>query len=428
MHATILSIGDELVSGLTLNSNATWLSLQLTALGITTSAHLTVGDQLQPIIHAIQLAAQNHTNLLLISGGLGPTDDDLTRQALASALQSPLIEDPLALAQLQAWFALRNRSMSPSNRLQILRPQSASILQNSCGTAPGLHATLFQTEIFVVPGVPQEMQEMFRLSILPLLQARSHGVHTRATKINTFGLGESIVGEKIHDLMTRGANPSVGTTVHDGIVSVRIYATGTPDETAAATELLRTQITPRLGPIIFGENETSLQLSLAALLLENSFTLATAESCTGGLLAQLLTSIPGASAFFQRGWITYANQAKIEELSVPESLLAQHGAVSEPVARAMAEGARQKAATHFALAITGLAGPDGTTPEKPVGTVWIALASPTETRAKKFIFPGDRSAIRLRAAQMALALLRWKILNTPEFPPLTQQTSCYLLL
>jgi nicotinamide-nucleotide amidase len=414
--ALILSIGDELVSGQTTNTNATWLSQQLAALGIATAAHVTVGDQLLPIVTAIRDALDRHTPLLLITGGLGPTLDDLTRQALADALHEQLVEDPSAVIQIEAWFKSKNRPMSPSNRLQALRPHSAEILDNPTGTAPGLFTKKDHTSIFVMPGVPKEMRAMFTTSLLPrlrLLQPVNAPI-TLLTKINTFGRGESVVGEALHHLMTRNAenpNLSVGTTVHDGIVSVRIYATGSPADATALTEQTRTDIHARLGPIIFSEGDTPLQSAVADLLKEFHHTLATAESCTGGLLATLLTDIPGSSAYFLRGWITYANAAKYEELSISESLLAQHGAVSEPIARAMAEAARKFGKSDYALATTGIAGPDGGTDEKPVGTVWIALATPTDTLTRKFIFPGDRTAIRLRAAQMALALLRWNLLG-----------------
>jgi len=411
MPALILSIGDELTSGLTLNTNASWLSQQLAAIGIPIAAHITLPDQLLPVITAIREAVEHDINLLLITGGLGPTEDDITRQALADALYEQLVEDPSAVIQVESWFKSKNRPMSPSNRLQALRPHSASILDNPTGTAPGLYTKKDHTEIFVLPGVPGEMRAMFTQSILPKLKTSAGNTVTLNAKLNTFGRGESVVGEAIKDLMVRGGNPSVGTTVHDGIVSVRIYATGTPEEAAAHINRLRKEITQRLGPILFSENDEPLESVVAQLLKTERNTVATAESCTGGLLATLLTDIPGSSAYFLRGWITYANAAKQDELAIPEELIQEHGAVSEPVARAMADAAKKFAETDFALATTGIAGPDGGSPEKPVGTVWIAMATPTGTDTRKFILPGDRKAIRLRAAQMSLALLRWKLLG-----------------
>lgn len=241
-------------------------------------------------------------------------------------------------------------------------------------------------------------------------------------RINTFGIGESILGEKIKDLMTRDGEKSlaaasgaqsisVGTTAHEGVVSVRIYATGTKSQVTAATTHLRTQLYERLAPVIFSENDEPLEAALATLLRQRHYTLATAESCTGGMLAEMLTSIPGSSAYFLCGWVTYANAAKHDELAIHEDLIKEHGAVSEPVARAMAEGARRFAEADFALATTGIAGPDGGTPEKPVGTVYIALATPNNTQVRRLNLPGNRQAIRQRSAQWCLALLRWHLLG-----------------
>jgi nicotinamide-nucleotide amidase len=463
MHAIILSIGDELASGQTVNTNSAWLAQQLGGLGVPTLSHVTVGDQLALIVSAIRDACETleaaasaaegrqPRGLLLISGGLGPTVDDLTRQSLADALNESLVEDPDAILQIERWFQRHGRTMSPSNRLQALRPSSAMVIENTAGTAPGLHVTTGHArreatakapaggdgggvegtvDIFVMPGVPREMKEMFTTSILPLLRerARAHApdpVITRVTKLNTFGLGESLVGEKIKDLMARahevaaadavGENSrlAVGTTVHEGIVSVRIYATGTEGQVETLTDGIRMQVRDRLGTWLFSENDETLESAVATILRADKYTLATAESCTGGMLAALLTNIPGSSTYFLRGWVTYANDAKHDELAIHDDLIREHGAVSEPVARAMAEGARRFAGTDFALSTTGIAGPDGGTPDKPVGTVWIALATPAGTFTRKFLLPGNRQAIRQRACQWALALLRWHLLGIP---------------
>lgn len=417
MHAVILSIGDELAAGLTVNTNASWLAQQLTAIGVKTRAHITVGDGLLPIVEAVRGVIAQRVDVLLISGGLGPTDDDLTRQGLADALQEPLVEDPEAVIFLERFFAERKRVMSPSNRVQAMRPVSAVCIENSAGTAPGLRVEKEGLPaIFVMPGVPREMKEMFTRSILPRLQERAaeaggEAVVTRVTKINTFGMGESIVGERIKDLMVRGANPSVGTTVHEGVVSVRIYATGTAAEADAMTEAVRKQVNERLGEMVFGEDDETLESAVAGLLNAGRYTLSTAESCTGGLLAKLLTDTAGASGYFARGWVTYANDSKHDELGVPMELIAEHGAVSEEVATVMAERARKLARTDFALSTTGIAGPGGATETKPVGRVYIALASSEGTWVREFTFPGERAAVRQRASQMAIALLRWRLLG-----------------
>ncbi len=317
MNAILLSIGDELTSGLTLNTNSPWLAEQLAALGIQTFAHITVGDHLESIATAIRQACEQLEldsslgipgGLLLITGGLGPTEDDLTRQALADALQQQLVEDPDAMVQIERFFKSIHRPMSPSNRLQALRPHEASIIENTAGTAPGLWAKKHHTQIFVMPGVPREMKEMFTRSVLPavreiLEEFNPDPIITQGTKINTFGMGESQLGEKIKDLMARpqAATPpfaSVGTTVHDGIVSVRIYATGTRAVADAETARIKAELHTRLSSLIFSEAEEPLETAVGKLLLQSQHTVATAESCTGGLLATMLTNMPGSSAFF----------------------------------------------------------------------------------------------------------------------------------
>ncbi|MCL2647797.1 MAG: competence/damage-inducible protein A [Phycisphaerales bacterium] len=420
MRAYILSIGDELISGLTVNTNAGWLAERLTELGIQAVEHVTVGDDLMWIVSATKEAIERVREdgvggIVLMTGGLGPTEDDLTRQGLAAALNEELIEDPEAVLQIEAWFKSKGRIMSPSNRSQALRPRSAVCIENTDGTAPGLRVERDGVSVFVMPGVPREMREMFQRSVLPELKKKAGEVMTRTTKINTCGLGESLVGERIKDLMTRGGGGSgellVGTTAHDGIVSVRIYATGRIEETLQMTERVRQVVLERLGEFVFSEGEQTLDREVGRLLLATKQTVAAAESCTGGLLAKCLTDLAGASGYFMRGWVTYANEAKEQELGVAKRLIETHGAVSEEVVRAMAEGARTRAETDFALAITGIAGPEGGSNEKPVGTVWIALAAKDRTLTRRYIFPGNREIIRLRAAQMALAMLRWKLLG-----------------
>ncbi len=415
MNAIILSVGDELVSGLTVNTNEAWLAQQLTALGIPVSWQTTVPDAAAAIADALRRAAAE-ADLILVSGGLGPTADDVTRDAVAAALGEPLVEDAGARAAIEEFFRSRQRTLTPSNLLQCRRPRSAACLPNSCGTAPGLAARLGDARVFVTPGVPREMHEMFRRSILPQLQSAAGERVTLTWKIHTFGRGESMLGEQIQDLMARGGTDglTVGTTVADGIVSVRIYATGPRNVARDMLERTRQTLLTRLGPLVFGENEQTIPEAVSALLRERGQTIATAESCTGGTIAQMLTDVPGSSAYFLRGWVTYSNESKTAELGVPADLIASHGAVSESVARAMARGARAAAETDWAIATTGIAGPDGGSPEKPVGTVWLAIAGPDardDTLAYRYFFPGTRLQVRQRSSQMVLTLLRWKLLG-----------------
>ncbi len=410
--AIIISTGDELVSGLTINTNASWLATQLAQIGVPVRSHIAVGDSLTAVAAAIRRSVAE-SSLVLVTGGLGPTEDDVTRAALADALDQPLVEDPAALAAIEEFFQRLNRTMAPSNRLQALRPAAGSVLPNSCGTAPGIHIQQGRTDIYVMPGVPREMKAMFEQSVLPRLRAACppEGRVTRMAKFNTFGVGESVIGQKVADLMRRGANPSVGTTVHDGLVSVRVYATGTSAQVDEIISEKGQQIHERLGPLIFSSGDVTLAAAVAAILTEQKQTLATAESCTGGLLAQMLTDIPGSSRYFLRGWIPYADAAKKEDLHISADMIDQHGAVSEPVAAAMAGNARRIAGADWGIGITGIAGPEGGSAQKPVGLVYIGLAGPSNVVVRRCQFPGDRQSVRLRSADMALTLLRFSLLG-----------------
>jgi len=425
MKAIVVSIGDELVLGQTVDTNSSWLSRELASVGIGVAEHITVPDDLAAIEAAISGAAMR-CDVLLINGGLGPTKDDLTREALARALNEPLELNADWLRRLEDFFKQLGRPMPNSNRVQAMIPRGARLLDNTAGTAPGIDAdfnggTAWSCRIFVMPGVPSEMKLMFQKSVLPCLTqtgagSAAGGVILSRT-LHTFGVGESTIGERLGDLMDRRRNPSVGTTVSSGVVSVRINARFS-DREGALTELQQTdrQCRDVLGDLIYGSDDQTLPSVVADLLTAGKVRIvATAESCTGGLLSKMLTDIPGSSRYFQRGWITYSNQAKTELLDVSPQLLAQDGAVSESVVRAMAQSARQKSGADFALAISGIAGPDGGTPAKPVGSVCIALAHAQAALARTFNFPGDRETIRDRSAKMALTLLRFQLLG--KAPP-----------
>ncbi len=426
MKACILSVGDELVLGQTIDTNSAWLSQQLAAIGVPVHSHQTVGDD-QADIEAAMTAASQVADLILVSGGIGPTDDDLTRQALAAVLKQPLEPNAQWLEQLKSFFTRLGRTMPEKNTIQAMIPRGAELIWNHNGTAAGLSAIIEhrfdrtrpprRVRVYVMPGVPKEMKAMFTQSVLPKLSGTG-GVIAQKT-IHTFGAGESTVAEKLGDLMQRGRNPSVGTTVAGGIVSIRVNSRF-DDRTEAQRQLVATSqlVHAALGDLVFGEDTQTLASVVSALLRDanqngETLTVATAESCTGGLLAKYLTDEPGASAYFSAGYITYANDLKTRELEVDPHLFETVGAVSEEVALAMAAGARQAGGVDYALSITGIAGPDGGTPDKPVGTVWIGLAGATGVDARRFIFPGDRDMIRDRAAKMALAILRFALLGKP---------------
>ncbi len=416
MKAIIISIGDELVLGQTVDTNTAWLARQLASIGIAVSMHLTVADD-QSAIERVISHAIPRADVILVTGGLGPTEDDLTRQALAAVLNVPLELNESWLTRLEAFFRDRGRPMPAANRVQAMIPTGARLINNTAGTAPGIHATAHRdgappVDIFVMPGVPKEMMIMFEREILPLLRERGNGGVILSRTLHTFGLGESNIAEMLGDLMKRSRNPSVGTTVSHGIVSLRINARA-PSREQAERELADTERACRdaLGDLIYAADGGTLPEVIGEMLRSRQQTVTTAESCTGGLLAKYLTDIPGSSDYYRLGWVTYSNEAKIEQLDVPADTLREHGAVSEPTVRAMAENARTRAAADYALAISGIAGPSGGTAEKPVGTVCIALATADACTARTFIFSGDREMIRDRSAKMALSLLRYHLID-----------------
>ena len=452
LTAAILSIGDELTLGQALDTNSQWLSRRLTELGIMPIEHAAVADDLAAIRNAI-LRLCSRADLLLITGGLGPTADDLTRAALAAAMNESLVEDADAIGQISAWFASRARSMPALNRVQAQRPASATMIPNQWGTAPGLHALLNPNrdrqgaesarppnapdpartvDIYSLPGPPREMRPMFEASVLPSLKP-ARLIRTRA--LLTFGLGESEIATRLGDLMDRHRNPTVGTTASQGVVACRIRFE-TPDtspEAAAAADQAIADIEFRIraviGPYIFGADSDTQSSVILDLLKTRNQTLATVESCTGGLLGQLITETPGSSAIYRGGFITYTNELKQRLVGVPAEVFAPGGpgAVSRECAESMARGGLRTANADHALAITGIAGPDGGSPDKPVGTVWIALASkgngdpnPATVRSRRFLFTPDRANIRDWSARSALAMLRFALINEPELRILRQ--------
>lgn len=409
MNAHILAIGTELTIGQAVDTNSAWLAQQLAAIGIHTTRHITVSDDLADITAAIRDSAQS-ADLILISGGLGPTPDDLTRDALAAAMDVELAFHAESFEQIAAYFRSRNRQMHERNRVQAMIPIGAAPIENTRGTAPGLRAKLARAQIFIMPGVPAEMKVMFTRDVLPAIRPNSVTAETITQRtLKSFGMSESEIGEKIADLMMRGRNPAVGTSAADLVISIRINAHGrTAEEARALAERDASAVRERLGSCIFGEDDDQLETAVARLLIEQRKTVSTAESCTGGMIAKRLTDISGSSAFFIQGFVTYANEAKARLIGVPEELIAAHGAVSHEVAGAMAEGCRRASNTDYALAVTGIAGPTGGSPEKPVGLVYVALATPDRTVARELRLGENLSRweVRDRAAKGAMNLLR----------------------
>jgi nicotinamide-nucleotide amidase len=424
MNAIIISIGDELVLGQTIDTKSAWLSAQLATIGCEVSAHVTVPDNQRAIEQVIHECGQR-SDFLIITGGIGPTADDLTRQALAVVMRQELELNEQWMKKLEEFFNSRGRPMPESNSIQAMIPAGAKMIDNDNGTAAGIDAKLtlelpvpghsarpHECRVFVMPGVPKEMKAMFARDVLPHIQSASGGAVILSRALHTFGMGESSLAEKLGDLMNRDRNPSVGTTVSAGIVTLRINSRFESRE-KAQKELDQTVEACRaaLGDLIYGQDDETLPQVLAKSLATSRQTVTTAESCTGGLLAKMLTDVSGSSDYFKMGFITYSNKAKYERLGVSMEIINMHGAVSEPVVQAMAINAKRLAKAKFALSISGVAGPTGGTPAKPVGMVCIALAHDEGVIVRTFNFPGDREWVRDRAAKMALTMLRYHLLG-----------------
>jgi nicotinamide-nucleotide amidase len=414
MQAILLAIGDELTSGQTVDTNSAWLAQQLARKGLRVGEHRTVRDVQSDIVEALRAAARR-AEIVLVTGGLGPTADDLTRQALADTLGVELEIDEPSLARIQAFFARRNRPMNPGNRIQAMCPQGAQILDNPIGTAPGLSARLGEATVYCMPGVPREMRKMYSEIIAPRLPDGAGSI--LYASLHVAGMGESDVAAAIKDLMVRDGDVIVGTTATGGMVSARITARG-EDVDGAREHIDATvrEIRRRLGQAVVGQDQTTLAAAVGQLLDQRNQHLATAESCTGGLIAELVTDVPGSSGWFRGSIVAYDNEIKQAILDVDEQLLIDHGAVSEPVARAMAEGARRKLGCDWAVSTTGIAGPTGGTDEKPVGLVFVGIAGPKHKTVHRHNYPGDRSTMRLRTALGVLNHLRLALLKAGVVP------------
>ena len=420
MKAEILTIGDELLRGEIVDSNKSFLSDRLLSLDVETHFHSSVRDDPSDMTDAFRRAA-SRAGVVLVSGGLGPTRDDLTSQVLAESFGRALVRDPDALETIRAFFRAVGREMTENNATQADFPEGAEVLANPIGTAPGFCVEEQGTLFFCMPGVPREMHKMMDEQVLPRIARRAGGGQVvRARLLRTFGTGESMLDDQLKDVAASEGSGDVSlgfrTSFPDNYL--RPLARGASiQEAEARLDHICDQIRERLGAIVYGEGEETLAMVVGRLLRERGKTLAVAESCTGGLVAELLTEVPGSSAYFLGGVVAYANQAKAAFLGVSEALLEEHGAVSEPVARAMAEGARQRFGADLAVATTGISGPDGGTDEKPLGLVHIALAQAEGTHAEHFVFPLDRERHRRLTAQAALDWVRRAVLGVELLGP-----------
>ncbi|HNR70789.1 MAG TPA: competence/damage-inducible protein A [Verrucomicrobiota bacterium] len=425
MIVELINTGSELMLGRVLNTHQQWLCRRLTDQGYTVSRQVAVPDTGPDIRQAVGEALAR-ADLVITTGGLGPTSDDLTRDLIAQLLGKALHEDAAVLAHIRHFFECRRREMPARNRVQALVPAGAIVLPNPHGTAPGLamevrpnpfRAGERASWLVMLPGPPVELHPMFAESVLPLLRRVLPPSGEFVCRIlRTTGIGESAVQEQLDAPLRRlvEAGLDLGYCARPGRVDVRLAARGSEAEPRVASA--ETIVRERLGSRIYGVEGEDLETVVVRLLAERKATLALAESCTGGCLAHRVTNVPGASAVFLAGLVTYSNAAKQKFLEVRADTLARHGAVSEPVAREMADGVRRHARADYALSVTGIAGPGGGTPEKPVGTVFIGLATPTGVAVERRFNPGERETFKQVTAEQALDWLRRTLLAAAVEP------------
>ncbi len=405
MKAEILSVGSELMAGRIADTNAAFLSDSLTLLGFEVTRHTAIGDTQAEIVATIREIAPR-ARVAVVTGGIGPTPDDLTRQAFAEACGAEMTQDAGALANLERLFAARGAKPSPSNLIQSFIPKGADVIQNPRGTAAGFAVTIQGCRFFSLPGVPSEMKVMYQQSVEPELRGMTDAT-TVVRSLHCFGVGESLIGERLADVMAEGHNPDVATQARDGVITIRATSTAADPVTAQRRlDEVVALIRERMSDAIFGEEDCTLAGAVARLLEKHSLALAVAESCTGGEITAALTDVPGISRFLVESAVTYSNGAKTRRLGVPKTLIEKYGAVSREVAEAMAQGMRLTSGSDVALSITGIAGPSGATPTKPVGLVYIGFADGRNVHVEEARLNGDRRQIKDRAAKRALNALR----------------------
>lgn len=415
-RVAILATGDELVTGASVDTNSAAIARALIELGYEPARFVVLGDDEDGLVHALLELAKEHA-ALVVTGGLGPTLDDVTRHAFARAAGVALELDLGELAHLKELFASRKREFAASNERQALFPRGARVLPNPNGTACGFELAIGGASAFALPGPPREMLPMLRDHVLPALaQRRGTSTAFARASLYLFGLPESAFADACGPWMARGANPLVGVTAKGGVLSVMVRASG-PDVASAraACDAQAALLRERFAAWLVSESEPDLAFVVGRECLARGITITLAESCTGGLAAMRLTRLAGVSAVFERSWVTYANEAKEIELGVPRELLAAHGAVSAQVAHAMAQGAAARSGARLAISITGIAGPDGGTPEKPVGTVWfgVALDGVVTTEERRFVVR-ERDLVREFAANAAFDLARRRLGEGPR--------------
>ena len=417
LNVEIVSIGEELLLGDTTDTNASWLARRLGEVGAKVARVTVCGDVHEEMVEVISAAARR-ASVVVCTGGLGPTEDDRTRFAVAQVAGAQLeLHDDL-VEHIKRIFACFGRTMPEKNVVQAMIPKGATVLPNARGTAAGFAVDVAGTLVACLPGVPHEMKAMVRTRLLSMIGPNADaGKVRRSRHLHCFGLGESSVNGKIADLMTSGQDPAVGLTVDAGVITVRITARGAQSEVEASLARMEKRIVARLGNCIYGRDGQSLQEVVGEMLMSAGKTIALAESCTAGLIASRLGEIPGISASLLECVVTYSNDAKSRRLDVDPKLIDAHGAVSAEVASAMAQGVRKTSGADLGLSVTGIAGPTGGSDEKPVGLVYLGLADASTLRTEKLLLHGERNQIRDRASSWALNLLRLSLSNAVGSEP-----------
>jgi nicotinamide-nucleotide amidase len=414
-RAAIIAVGSELLMTTRVDTNSLFITEQLNSLGIEVLFKIVAGDDRDELAHALR-SALARVELVVCTGGLGPTDDDVTRDAVAAVLGRRLVEDAAIVERLRARFAGRGLAMPEINRRQAMVPDGARVLENAVGTAPGLWLEADGRVVALLPGPPREMKPMLGGLAAGPLRERAGGVPLRRRVVRITGRGESHAEEALRPLYAAwavGAIP-IGATILAAMGQLELHLSARAPTTSAADAALDQAVAgvqQVLGRDVYSTDGSPIEAVLGALLVERSLRLAVAESCTGGLVTSRLTDIPGSSRYVLQSVVAYANEAKVAMLGVPQETLDRFGAVSEETARAMADGIRARAGSDLGIGVTGIAGPDGGSPEKPVGTVAVALAGLGATRSRMFRFVGDRDLVKFQASQAALDMVRRGLLG-----------------
>jgi nicotinamide-nucleotide amidase len=410
LTAEIIAIGSELLTPDRTDTNSLWLTERLNGIGIEVKLKTIVGDDDARLEETIKDALKR-SRVVIMTGGLGPTEDDITRKIAARALGRRLLFNEKVLGEISAKFERMGRGMPEINSRQAMVIQGAEILANPNGTAPGMYIEHQSCAVALLPGPPREMRPMFENFVQPKLAARAGDVRVVRRILRVAGMGESAVDERIAPVYTQYKNPQTTILFNRSEIEIHLTAQGKTEQDAELLlDGLAGQIEERLGHAIFAFRGEKMEEVVGLRLAVGGFSLAVAESCTGGLISERLTEVPGSSVYFKEGVVAYSNDAKIRSLGVDAESLRQYGAVSAQVAEAMAEGVRERADTDFGLSVTGIAGPTGGSEEKPVGLVFIALSDDAHTEHRKLMLPGDRHLIRWRASQAALDLLRRRLI------------------